>query len=142
MNSFLLGNLRMQTVPAMLQTLGRVWLPIWITTGAVVLKFILNVFFIKLYGVEGAVLSTALAFGLGAILNTLLLLKITSLSGGGKIIGKLSLCALVSCGGAKALHIFTGGTLMLLVSIGLAAIVYLLLVIKTRCIVKEEFKRG
>ena len=132
----------MQTVTAMLQTLGRVWLPIWITTGAVILKFILNIFFIKLYGIEGAVLSTALAFGLGAVLNTLLLLKITPLSGGGKVIGKLGLCALVSCGGAKALHTFTGGTLMLLVSIGLAAVVYLLLVIKTRCIVKEEFKRG
>ena len=132
----------MQTVTAMLQTLGKVWTPIWITVGAVLLKFILNTFFINMYGVEGAVISTILAFGIAAAINTVLLLKVAPLSGSGKILGKLALCAILSCGGAKILHAMTGGTLMLLVSVALAAAVYFILIIKTRCITKEEFRRG
>ena len=132
----------MQTVTAMLQTLGKVWTPIWITVGAVLLKFILNTFFINMYGVEGAVVSTILAFGIAVAINTVLLQKVAPLSGSGKILGKLALCAIFSCGGAKVLHTMTGGTLMLLVSVALAAAVYFILIIKTRCITKEEFKRG
>jgi len=132
----------MQTVTAMLQTLGRVWTPIWITAGAILLKFVMNTLFINLYGIEGAVLATVLAFGAAAAVTTAMLLKITSLTGGGKIIARLTLCAIISCGSAKALYSLTGGILMLLVSVSLAASVYLILIIKTKCITKEEFKRG
>jgi len=131
-----------QTTTAMLQTLGKTWLPIWISTGAIVLKFVLNILFVDLIGVEGAVLATITSFLLAAVLNTLLLLKITPIKGGLKTVLKLVLCALIACGGAKILHTLKGGTLMLLISVGIAGVLYLALVIGLKCITKEEFKKG
>ena len=131
-----------QTTTAMLQTLGRTWVPIWISLGAIVLKFVLNIVFMNRFGVEGAVLATVTAFLIAAIINTVLLLRETPLKGGARIVIKLVLCALISCGGAKILYSLTGGTLMLLVSVCLAAVMYLVLVIITKCFSKEEFKRG
>ncbi|MBE7032872.1 MAG: polysaccharide biosynthesis protein [Ruminococcaceae bacterium] len=131
-----------QTTTAMLQTLGRTWVPIWISLGAIVLKFVLNIVFMNRFGVEGAVLATVTAFLIAAIINTVLLLRVTPLKGGARIVIKLVLCALISCGGAKILYSLTGGTLMLLVSVCLAAVMYLVLVIITKCFSKEEFKRG
>ena len=131
-----------QTTTAMLQTLGKTWIPIWVSLGAIAFKFVLNIIFIIQFGVEGAVLATVGVFLIAAIINTLLLLKITPVKDGIRIMTKLSLCALISCGCAKILYSLTGGTLMLLASIGLAAVMYIVLVIITRCFTKEDFKRG
>jgi len=131
-----------QTTTAMLQTLGRTWMPIWISVGAIVLKAVLNVLFMKIFGIEGAVLATVTAFLVAAIINTVLLLRATPLKGGARIVIKLVLCALISCGGAKILYSLTGGTLMLLASVGFAALSYLVLVIKTKCLTIDEFERG
>lgn len=130
-----------QTTTAMLQTLGKTWIPILISVGAIALKFVLNIIFINQFGIEGAVLATVTAFLIAAVINTLLLTKTAPVKGG-KIVAKLSLCALVSCGLAKVLFTLTGGTLMLLASVGFAAVMYLVLIIKTKCFSKEDFKRG
>ncbi len=131
-----------QTTTAMLQTLGKIWIPIWISAGAIVLKFALNIIFVNRFGIEGAVLATVTAFLLAAVINTLLLMKAAPLKGGVRIVAKLSLCAFISCGSAKILYSLTGGTLMLLASVCLAGGLYLALVIATKCFAKEEFKRG
>ncbi len=131
-----------QTTTAMLQTLGKIWIPIWISVGAIVLKFALNIIFVNRFGIEGAVLATVTAFLLAALINTLLLTRAAPLKGGVRIVAKLSLCALISCGSAKILYSLTGGTLMLLASVCLAGGLYLALVIATKCFTKEEFKRG
>ena len=131
-----------QTTTAMLQTLGKTWLPIWISVGAVVLKLGLNVLFINLVGVEGAVLATVTAFLLTAIVNTLLLCKVAPVKSGFSTSAKLLICAVASCGIAKVIYMFTGGTLMLLGCISLAAVLYLALVLKTKCFTIAEFKKG
>ena len=131
-----------QTTTAMLQTLGKTWIPILISVGAIALKFVLNIIFINRFGVEGAVLATVTAFLIAAVINTLLLVKEAPVAGGVRIIAKLILCAIVSCGAAKILYMMTGGTLMLLASVGLAGIMYLILVLVTKCFTRDEFKRG
>ena len=129
------------TTTAMLQTLGKVWSPIWVNVGAVALKAILNIFLIKSYGIIGAPLSTILAFVPAAVINTFMLSRATSLKGALKITLKLLFCAAISCGGAKILYGLKGGTIMLLLSVAFAAIVYFILIALTRCVTRSEFKR-
>ena len=131
-----------QTTTAMLQTLGRTWLPIWISAGAVALKFGLNILFVGLIGIEGAMVATVTAFLLAAIINTLLLRRVTPVKSGFSAASKLLLCAVASCGIAKVIYMFIGGTLMLVGSIGLAAVLYLVLVLKTKCFTIAEFRKG
>lgn len=131
-----------QTTTAMLQTLGRTWIPIWISAGAIALKFVLNILFVNIIGVEGAVLSTVAAFFAAAVLNTVLLLRVTPITGGLRNVIKPAICAAVACGLAKAVYLLTGGIIMLLLCVGMAALLYFAMVIKTKCISKDEFERG
>jgi O-antigen/teichoic acid export membrane protein len=128
-----------QTTTAMLQTLGKVWLPICASIGAVVLKALLNSLFIGKFGIEGAMISTICAFSLVFVFNTVLLMRTVSLKGLFKPVFKIILCALISVLGARLLYSATGGTLMLLVSVTAAGTVYLAGVIFTRVLNKKEF---
>ena len=128
----------MQTTTAMLQTLGRVWAPIWVTVGAVVLKTVLNVVFVKAFGITGAPFATIAAFSIAVIINTFMLTRITSLKGAVKVGGKILLCALISCAGAKLIYNTNPSAIMLLLCIVLAAIAYLALVLAFKCITKSE----
>ncbi len=128
-----------QTTTAMLQTMGKVWLPIIVTMAAVIIKAILNFFAVKLFGVEGAMICTIVVFLAVFIINTVLVMRKVSLKGLVNPLIKLVLLGLVSCIGARVLYSFTGGMVMLLVSVGFAAVVYLGGIIFTGCIKKEEF---
>lgn len=128
-----------QTTTAMLQTLGKVWLPIYVSMGAVIVKAALNVVFIKSFGVAGAMIATICAFSVVFIFNTLLLNKTVKLKGVLKPVVKIIICAVISCFGARLLYNLIGTTLMLPVSIMVAGIVYVLGIFFTGCIKKEEF---
>lgn len=127
-----------QTTTAMLQTLGRVWTPIWVTIGAVVLKGVLNIILVAKLGVTGAPLSTIAAFVWAAVINTVMLSRLAPLKNGLRVVLKITLCAIFSCGGAKLIYSVTGGTGAFLFCIALAAAVYFALVILTGCITKNE----
>lgn len=127
-----------QTTTAMLQTLGKIWAPIYVTAGAVALKILLNIAFIGPYSVLGAPLATICAFVPVVIINTLMLIRIAPLNGGAKIFLKLLFCAIISCGGARILYLVTDGVRALVMCIALAAAVYALLVLVTKCITKSE----
>lgn len=131
-----------QTTTAMLQTLGSIWSPIWVTVGAVGVKIVLNFILIKSFGVEGAPLATVISFAPAFIINTLMLKRHTSLKSGGRITGRIALCAAVSCGGARLIYGMREGTMMLLLCVGLAAAVYMAAVLLTGCIKREEFTGG
>ena len=128
-----------QTTTAMLQTVGTVWKPIIVSGCAVVLKIALNFFLVKHLGIYGAPVATIAAFIPAMVINTRMLSDKVKLSGSGKEILKITLCGAVSCGAAKLLYEMTGGTLMLLTSLCVAAVIYLVLTVATGCITKKEF---
>lgn len=128
-----------QTTTAMLQTLGRVWSPIWVTLGATALKTAFNIVLVKNYGVVGAPIATVIAFVPALVINTVMLKGLTPLKGAAKLLFKMTLCALISCGGAKILFSAIGGAGAFLVSVAMAAVVYFVLVIATKCITRDEF---
>ncbi len=128
-----------QTTTAILQTMDKVWLPIIVTMGAVLLKAILNFFTVKAFGIEGAMISTIIAFLAVFVFNTLLLKKSVSLKEVILPTVKLAFCGIIACGGARLLYSAFDGTFMLLVCVGLAAVIYLAGIILTGCIKKEEF---
>ena len=118
-----------QTTTAMLQTVGKVWSPIAVSGCAVLVKAVLNFLLIKHLGIYGAPIATVLAFIPAMIINTRMLSKKVELFGIGKELLKLLLYAVVACGLARALYIVTGGTIMLLVSVCVAIIIYLCFII-------------
>lgn len=128
-----------QTTTAMLQTVGKVWLPIVITMSGVVIKGILNIFFIKEFGINGAIISTLCAFLVVMIINSVLLVRKTAIKGILKTLLCICGCALVSCGGARLLYGLKPGLVMLGVSILIAGILYVAGILLTGCIKKEEF---
>ena len=128
-----------QTTTAMLQTMGKVWLPIIFTMSGVLVKLILNVFFVESFGVEGAVISTIAAFLVVFVLNSALLCRKTSLKGLFKPIVRIFICGIVSCGGAKLIYSFNRSIIMLGVCILFAAVVYVAGILLSGCIKKEEF---
>lgn len=127
-----------QTTTAMLQTLGKVWSPIWVTLGAILLKGILNVAFVRAVGVIGAPLATIAAFVPAVIINTIMLSRLAPLGGGLKVVAKITLCALISCVGAKLIYNISGTVGAFLLCIALAAAVYFALVFISGCITKNE----
>ena len=127
-----------QTTTAMLQTLGKVWAPIWVTVGAIALKVILNVVFVRALGIVGAPFATITAFFVAVIINTIMLSRLTSLKGAAKVAGKILLCAIVSCGGARLIYGAAPSVIMLLLCVMLAAAVYLALIFLFKCITKSE----
>ena len=130
-----------QVATAMLQALGRVWTPIWVTVGALCLKLALNFVFIKAFGIEGAPLATIIAFVPAFLINTVLLFKCVSMRGSAVHL-KIALCAAVSCGVARLIYSFKKTELMLLVAIVFAAAVYAAGILLLGCIKREELKRG
>lgn len=131
-----------QVATAMLQALGRVWTPIWVTVGALLLKLLLNFVLVKAFGIEGAPLATIVAFVPAFVINTVLLFRSVSMCGAAALHFKIAVCAIASCGGARLLYSFNKTTLMLFVSIGAAAMVYAAGILLLGCIKKEELKRG
>ncbi|MBQ8808496.1 MAG: oligosaccharide flippase family protein [Clostridia bacterium] len=127
-----------QATTAILQTLQKVWTPIFITAGALILKAVLNSVFVKSMGVIGAPLASVVAFLPAMVLNTLLLSRQVNLSGGGKIFFKMLFCAAISCGGGRLLYMTHQSTLMLLVSVAFAAVVYFLGIVALKCVTKED----
>ena len=128
-----------QTTTAMLQTLGSIWSPIYVTAGALGLKVILNKVFISSYHIAGAPLATICAFMLVVIINTAMLVKKAPFGGGGKVLSKIVVSASLACSAARILYEFTGGACALVVSIALAALIYAALILISGCVTKSEF---
>lgn len=129
-----------QTTTAMLQAIGKVWLPICATLFSVVLKAVLNVFFIKKWGIEGASLSTIAAFLPAFAVNSVLLFKNIKIKGTAKNLVKIVFCAALSCGAARFIYSKNETTVMLLVSIAAAALIYAAGIFSAGCITKEDLK--
>ncbi len=127
-----------QTTTAMLQTMGRVWTPILSTLGAVILKAVLNVVFVRNFGIIGAPIATIVAFAIAFIVNTIWLTKITKMQGALKEIAKIILCAVISCGGARIVYNFIKTPIAFIICLALAVVVYLTLVFALGCISKSE----
>ncbi len=129
-----------QTTTAMLQTMGKVWMPIFSTVGAVMLKVVLNVFFVRAFGIEGAPIATITAFALAFIVNTIWLMRIVRMKGALKEIVKIILCAVISCGGARIVYNFIKIPLAFIICLAFAVLMYCVLVIALGCITKTEIK--
>ncbi|MBE7054544.1 MAG: hypothetical protein E7392_00335 [Ruminococcaceae bacterium] len=129
-----------QTSTAMLQTLGKVWAPILVSGGAVVLKAVLNFALIPALGVVGATVATVAAFLPALVINTVMLSKSVSLKGAGIVLCKIAFCSVAACTAAKLIYVLTGGTLALLGSLGAAVIIYGILVVLLRCITAEDLR--
>ncbi len=127
-----------QTTTAMLQTMGRVWQPILSTVGAVLLKAVLNIFFVRALGIFGAPVATIVSFAVAFIINTVWLTKITKMNGALKEISKILLCAVISCGGAWIVYSFIRTPWAFLLCLALAVLVYFVLVFASGCITKSE----
>ena len=130
-----------QTTTAMLQSLGKVWLPIFLTLGAIALKGVLNFVLIKLFGIEGAPLATIGAFLPLFIIESVLLFKDVKIKGAGKVVLKITSGAFISCTGARLIYVLRPSVVMLLISIALAAALYGAFVIIFGLIKKDEFKK-
>ena len=128
-----------QTSTAMLQTFGKVWLPIIVSAAGVLVKCLLNGFLVKRFAIAGAPLSTIIAFAVVLLINTVLLCMKTPLKGTGKTLLKIAVCAALACGAAKGIYMIKENILMLVISLGVAAVLYGAGVIASGCIKKEEF---
>ncbi len=127
-----------QTTTAMLQTMGRVWMPIFSTLGAIVLKVVLNIVFVRAFGIVGAPIATIVSFAVAFIINTIWLHKITKMQGAVKEVLKIFVCAALSCGGAWVIYRFIRTPLAFLICLALAIVVYLALIFAFGCITKSE----
>lgn len=129
-----------QTSTAMLQTLGKVWQPIWVSVGAIALKTGLNFLFIRLFGVMGAPLSTIAAFMPAMIINTIMLQRSVRIKGALTILVKMAVCAIISCTIARAVYTLHQTSVMLLAAVAMAAVLYMAGILLSGCIRKDELK--
>lgn len=129
-----------QTITAMLQTIGKVWQPIIISVAAIALKLILNFPLINIFGIEGAVISTIISFIPAMIINTAVFLKNIKIKGITPVLIKIAVCGIISCFIAKGIYMLNENKLMLLVSICVAAVLYAAGILISKCIKKEELK--
>lgn len=129
-----------QTSTAMLQTLGKVWQPIWVTVGAVVLKTLLNFPLIKIFGIMGAPISTVAAFVPAMIINTVMLKRSVHIKGVLPVLLKMAMCAAIACAVARVMYGLCESKLMLLAAVAVAAVVYMAGILISGCIRKEELK--
>ena len=129
-----------QTSTAMLQTLGKVWQPIWVSIGAIALKTALNFLFIRIFGVIGAPLSTIAAFVPAMIINTIMLQRSVHIKGALPILVKMAVCALISCTAARAVYMLHRTSVMLLIAVAVAAILYIAGILLSGCIRKDELR--
>ena len=128
-----------QTTTAMLQAMGKVWLPITVQALAVVLKVTFNFVFIRIMGIEGAIVATIAAFIPAALVNTVIISSMVKVKELFKILLKLFLCALTACTVAKVFYSLFETTPIFLVSLIIAAIIYFTAIVALGCIKKEEF---
>lgn len=129
-----------QTSTAMLQTMGKVWQPIWVTVGAVVLKTVLNFPLIKIFGITGAPVSTVAAFVPAMIINAVMLQRSVRIKGLLSVLIKMAVCAVISCSVARVMYSLHQSKVMLLAAVAVAAVVYIAGILVSGCIRKEELK--
>ncbi len=128
-----------QATTAVLQTFGRVWLPIAVSMVGVAVKCVLNFLLVKKFGIEGAGISTIVAFSAVFLINTLMLSRLVSLKGTGKTVFKIIICALIACSVARCLYMVRENLIMLALSLLAAVVLYIGGILFTGCINKEEF---
>ncbi len=132
-----------QTTTAMLQTVGMVWSPIVASAVSIALKVLFNFILIPKIGVNGAQFATVLAFMPAFLSNTYMLRKISSLKRDFKEIFIILLCGGVSCTVARLVYSLSGGLGMLVISFGLAAIFYAVLIVLSGSIrINDILKKG
>ena len=129
-----------QTTTAMLQALGKVWSPIVFCILSILLKNVLNYVFIPKIGIIGAPLATAAAFSVAFLYNTIMLHKTVNIKPLVKFIPKLIICTILSCGSARLIYVALPSTLTLGISILFAAVLYVILIIKSKCLTPDELR--
>lgn len=130
---------------AFLNTAGRQRLPIISMVVGAVVKIISNYFLLPVIGIYAAPLSTVLCYLFGASLNVFFTVKyVGKLPNLGKIFGMPILCALISVGGSALIYMllsrFIPGKISTTICILLAILSYILLVLRTKTVTKEEIE--
>ena len=128
-----------QATTAMLQTFGSVWVPIVVSMAGVALKCVLNFFFVGSFGIAGAPIATITAFLVVLVINSFLLSGKTKLKGIWITLLKIAVCAVVACGMAKGIYMVKESLLVLVISLCVAAVLYVAGILATGCIKREEF---
>lgn len=135
-----------QTTTVMLQSLGKVWHSVIANAVAIALKLVLNVVLIRFLGVKGAQIATIVAFLPVFLYNTALLGKFISLKDAFVQTFKIILSGALACVIARCVYAIGGGTVLLMASIFTAAVLYILLLVLTGSIKRNEIisliKRG
>lgn len=127
-----------QATTAMLQAALKVWKPIVATFISIAIKIILNFILIPKMGVIGAPVSTAVSFLAALSINTFLFRKELLQKSFIFTIIKIMLSALIACACARGLYLIKETTVMLVASIGVAAVVYFILIYILGSVSREE----
>lgn len=130
-----------QATTAVLQSMGKVYKPIIVTFSAVLVKIVLNFIVIPKVGIEGAPLSTIVAFSAAFIINTLMLKNNLPLNEVFRSVFKIAVCGIFSCGAARLLYGVFPSWIMLFVSIGMAAVLYAAGLLVSGTVDIRDFKR-
>lgn len=130
---------------AFLNTAGKQRLPIISMVVGAVVKIISNYFLLPVIGIYAAPLSTVLCYLFAASLNVFFTVKyVGKLPNLGKIFGMPILCALISVGGSALIYMllsrFIPGKISTTICILLAVLSYILLVLRTKTVTKEEIE--
>lgn len=127
-----------QSTTAMLQAAQKVWSPIIAIFISIAIKIVLNILLIPRIGVMGAPVSTAVSFLVALGVNTFLFRKEMLQKKFLFTLLKIKLSAIFSCALARGVYSFKETPILLMISIGIAAVLYLSLIYILRCISKEE----
>ena len=130
---------------AFLNTAGKQRLPIISMVVGAVIKIISNYFLLPVIGIYAAPLSTVLCYLFAASLNVFFTVKyVGKLPNLGKIFGMPILCALISVGGSALIYMllsrFIPGKISTTICILLAVLSYILLVLRTKTVTREEIE--
>lgn len=129
-----------QATTAALQATGKVYKPIIANVISILIKLGLNYILISKFSIEGAPLSTAIAFMVAFVLNTLMLSENIPIRKLSMFLAKVVLCGAAACGAAKLLYSVNESVYMLFVCIMVAAVLYALLLIFSRTLIISELK--
>lgn len=127
-----------QATTAALQATGKVYIPIIVTFAAVLLKVMLNYLLIPVLSIEGAPVSTLIAFIIAFIINTLMISKNLSIRSFLTVLIRLTVCGSISCIGARLLYMIHPSVYMLLICIMCAAVFYAVLLFITRTVERKD----
>lgn len=130
---------------AFLNTAGKQRLPIISMVVGAVVKIISNYFLLSVIGIYAAPLSTVLCYLFAASLNIFFTVKyVGKLPNLGKIFGMPILCALISVGGSALIYMllsrFIPGKISTIICILVAVLSYILLVLRTKTVTREEIE--